>query len=143
MKAKQVFEALKDVLKPRDEEDIKSHFTKILGKEVGEWLFKFQKNIKLHDFVLVPEKPHKKAFAEFEILGVNTKKIKSGWYNILVSGDKKIKIMPPESTFYSSLINVNNYDEFYQTIFDWISGENSEWEMQLDKLTNQVFPDLE
>lgn len=127
MKAKKVFEALSDILKPPSEKNIKSYFIKHLGNTVGEWLFTFYKTNKIYDLIIYSEKIN--ILAEFSIKN----------YNFQLFSDKRLKVMPPESVFFTSTIHIKNYEHFSTIINDWLNGEYKEWETSLVKMTNDHF----
>lgn len=130
MKAKQVFEALTDILKPPTEETIKSRFSKDLG-DVGEWLYNFQKTNKIFDLDIFTDDVV--PFAEFSY--------QPGMRNFMFQlfKDKRLKVMPPKSYFYSSSIDIKNYAHFIILINDWLNGKYKRWEEELVKMTDQHF----
>ena len=131
---KLVKEALKDVLKPRAEKDIKNHFSEILGEEVGEWFFQFQRDTELEIF----KASKKYTTIEFDILSDINDRI----YSFLLSKNG-LKVIPPDSLYYTNTLSIRNYNEFKSTIFSWLNGENADWEKELVELGETIYPNLE
>lgn len=138
MKAKQVFEALSDILKPPSESTISTKFQEILGDPLALWIQNIPFKYNIEDYSEI--------HIEISIMGHQNEPyyffIRGNHDSIFSEHNKNIiKVTPPHSMIYSKGMKIDNKEEFYEYIDKWISGKLKDTEKELKAISDYNFPE--